>query len=447
MRQNALTIIVPVQPDKVAELEEYLNQQETLATDHPQLRLRDSPSTHFARFVLLDRHQPAPRLLFSSNHDGTFPEYVRELVERIGPALEDVFSKCVDYPVGSAQDPNRWETFAAYLDEHSYASQAFFAAYSGDTVGTVLKSIRVRQTVDELLNRDEAEDWLKKIGNSLNGDAPSATARAAVEAPEAAPPACGAGANDVAVHRLSFLAWLIERLAGVQHGADSPNRRIATQPELSRIEDLMVQNQMTVIVPVKPCLQSRLLLRLVLWAVNKKAQGARGSLAGLTSIHFARWVLMDDGRNLLFESNYDGSWENYIDDFVDYASTGMNAIWANCVDFPLGGCRDIEWFKQYIRENQIPAQVFYSAYPQWTVRNILTDLQVGRAAEQLRDGGVGGFVIGAPGVASPLSPAAPSVSTLDKAKKVLIVGLILFCLWRLLTRRCRASTRIANDEA
>src|SRR3712207_8144952 len=45
-----------------------------------------------------------------------------------------------------------------------------------------------------------------------------------------------------------------------------------------------------------------------------------------------RSAIVDRGKYLLFESNYDGTWENYIDDFVDYASAGMNAIWGNSED-------------------------------------------------------------------------------------------------------------------
>jgi hypothetical protein len=33
-------------------------------------------------------------------------------------------------------------------------------------------------------------------------------------------------------------------------------------------------------------------------------------------------VLIDHGDTLLFESVYDGSWENYIDDFRDHAASG-----------------------------------------------------------------------------------------------------------------------------
>jgi hypothetical protein len=140
---------------------------------------------------------------------------------------------------------------------------------------------------------------------------------------------------------------------------------------------------MTVIVPVRPDFKARRLLPLILRIVNKVGAKSTGSLSGLTTIHFARWAIIDEGKNLFFESNFDGSWENYIDDFVDRASLGMNVIWGNCTGFPHSGCKDIEWFKKYIRDNQIPAQVFYSAYRNSSIKNNLNDLQVARAVQRL----------------------------------------------------------------
>ena len=105
--------------------------------------------------------------------------------------------------------------------------------------------------------------------------------------------------------------------------------------------------------------------------------------------------MIDNGNNILFESNFDGSWENYIDDFVDHASVGMNVIWGNCIGFPKGGSKDIESFKSYIRNNQTSAQLFYSAYKDLTVRNILTDLSISNEVSELSSpGGKQNFIMG-----------------------------------------------------
>ena len=145
---------------------------------------------------------------------------------------------------------------------------------------------------------------------------------------------------------------------------------------------------MTAITPIKPSWLPNFILRIwVGFVINRLGPFVSPPpvLSGITTIHFARWAIIDNGKNLLFESNYDGSWEKYIDDFVDLSAFGMNMIWANCIGFPRAGCRDIDSFKLYIRQSQLPTQVFYSAYPQETVHNLINDLVCRRAVEKLLD--------------------------------------------------------------
>jgi hypothetical protein len=118
-------------------------------------------------------------------------------------------------------------------------------------------------------------------------------------------------------------------------------------------------------------------LRGTLWLVNLIARTAnKGQLSGIPSIHFAHWAMIDEGRRLLFVSNFDGSWENYLDDFIDKASTGLTGIWSNTVDFPKTCClvkegaRDGARFKAVARDKQTYTNVWYSAYPHLTVQTI-----------------------------------------------------------------------------
>ena len=173
---------------------------------------------------------------------------------------------------------------------------------------------------------------------------------------------------------------------------DNPTLTLAWKltQDLTSIEDKagLVQNQMTAITPIKPGRLPTIILKIWLGIVVNRLAGIFSppmTLNGITTIHFARWAIIDNGKNLLFESNYDGSWEKYIDDFVDLSAFGMNMIWANCLDYPISGCRDIESFKAYIRKSQLPTQVFYSAYPQETVNNIINDLVCSRAVEKFLD--------------------------------------------------------------
>ena len=162
------------------------------------------------------------------------------------------------------------------------------------------------------------------------------------------------------------------------------------QPDHSQVtqvttrENEVVQNHFASIAEVKPGLLRRFVLKTVLGFIHVLAavSANQGSLSGITSIHFARWVVVDGGRNLLFLSNYDGSWENYLDDFIDRASSGLTAIWSNTVGFPKtsflvnGGARDELLFKILVRRSQMMSLVWYSAYPDLSTQNIQTNAAI-----------------------------------------------------------------------
>ena len=119
------------------------------------------------------------------------------------------------------------------------------------------------------------------------------------------------------------------------------------------------------------------LLQCILWLVKKSVAwfGTRGELSGITTIHFARWVVLPGGQ-WLFLSNYDGAWEAYLDEFIDDASTGLSAIWSNTVGFPIthwllgGGARAAHRFKMFARNSHYPTAYYYSAYPTLNVGQI-----------------------------------------------------------------------------
>ena len=102
----------------------------------------------------------------------------------------------------------------------------------------------------------------------------------------------------------------------------------------------------------------------------------KGSLGKIPSIHFARWAIINDGKYLLFLSNFDGSWEHYLGEFIDQAADGLTAVWSNAVNFPRtwnlveGGAADEQRFKSYARGMQLYTQLWFSAYPFLSVVNV-----------------------------------------------------------------------------
>ncbi|MGH9037868.1 MAG: hypothetical protein ACRD0O_19085, partial [Acidimicrobiia bacterium] len=147
---------------------------------------------------------------------------------------------------------------------------------------------------------------------------------------------------------------------------------------LSDAEDFGVANHLASVIPVKPGRFRLITLRVVLYALNliARLRANKGELGGITSIHFAHWSVIDGGRRLLFLSNYDGSWESYLNDFIDKAAIGLTAVWSNTVGFPrttflaFRGARDGPRFKHWARSNQTATTAWYRAYDGLTLATI-----------------------------------------------------------------------------
>jgi hypothetical protein len=95
----------------------------------------------------------------------------------------------------------------------------------------------------------------------------------------------------------------------------------------------------------------------------------RGRLARVSTIHFARWVFLDNKKRLLFASNYDGSLESYMDDFINKVGFGLNVVFGNGIGYPrtrwliLDGAKNEQKFKYVLRRHELPTEVWYNAHP------------------------------------------------------------------------------------
>jgi hypothetical protein len=110
-------------------------------------------------------------------------------------------------------------------------------------------------------------------------------------------------------------------------------------------------------------------LRQVLQALQIKPDSP---IKKISTIHFARWVIFDDDTRLLFTSNFDGNWLDYLRDFSTLAPDGIDLIWGNCDGYP--GARQFDEFTAWVRENQVKVDLFYPAYPEATVKDVLKAL-------------------------------------------------------------------------
>ena len=107
----------------------------------------------------------------------------------------------------------------------------------------------------------------------------------------------------------------------------------------------------------------------------------------MVTIHYARWVILEpppehedvsnktkdvlpgiDGPHVLFTSNFDGLMAGYLEDFAAVDELPLNLIFGHCMGWP--GARPADRFIQYVKDHQIPANVFYANYPKATVSEV-----------------------------------------------------------------------------
>jgi hypothetical protein len=110
-------------------------------------------------------------------------------------------------------------------------------------------------------------------------------------------------------------------------------------------------------------------------------------LAALSFIHLATWAVVRqpglpwDGY-LLFVSNFSGDSDEYIANFADVIPDRVNKSFGMCEGFP--GAQPSPAFIHYVNERLHFPDVYYSAYPDATVRDVGAASRVSTHVERLR---------------------------------------------------------------
>jgi deferrochelatase/peroxidase EfeB len=141
--------------------------------------------------------------------------------------------------------------------------------------------------------------------------------------------------------------------------------------EMRKRENHGAQNHMVSVTVRKPGWVRWFTIRLIFSVIGLLARKVYrpGFLGGISTIHAARWITVPGTRNLVFFSNFGGSWESYLEDFITRAHDGLTGVWSNSIGFPRAknlfqeGATDGERFKRYARHSMLPTRFWYSAYP------------------------------------------------------------------------------------
>lgn len=372
---------------------------------------------HYGRWVILSRDsfrdEPAmpvgTRLVFTTNYDGIGRDHadhhITELVTQLTRYIDDLYECCVGYP---ARDDRTTESRKNFLKKGIISTSAFYNGAPGRSVTQIHQEDALHQHI-----------WAFLQNNKWNDNTPAVEIHQAIRKEIDAKPEFAWSKEKAGVQGIKWvplisygilflimlpliILWLIyiflfhelwdKRVTLAQSELDD-----ARINELKKVEDLFPQNQFTQVAVLKPGFARRLNFRI--WMLRTSVLASyvfvKGKLLNIPTIHFARWVLIDKNRHVLFYSNFDGNWEQYLGDFIDQSGWGLTSIFSNTVKFPktnfmgvlgivpkmpltfpgtnfvlTGGAYDEEHFLAWSRSTQVPTQVWYCPYRHLSIKNI-----------------------------------------------------------------------------
>ncbi|HKA00568.1 MAG TPA: hypothetical protein VKE70_28850 [Candidatus Solibacter sp.] len=387
--QSNLTLVAPIAAGREAALRSLLagmnRQPGDVEPQNSVLPFARFDELHFARLVILDDQttgdiavydQAAPSyplyLAFLADFDGFYDEFVTRLISIADLGLRRIFAHCEGFD--ETTDIRTW------MKAREHPAAAAYVNWIGRTVQQSRQEARLRNALVDYLAK--ARDVAEKPAAQLHGTLRE-YARKNGLMPEAEPktPVLWWIGNKLhalvmaPILLLGLILWgpvLLVALRSHENSdpvvAPPPDRTLAKK--LAEIEDHGVTNQFSAMGSFKPGLFRRWTAVLLLAAIDYTARHIynKGALARVHSIHFARWVFIDNKKRMLFASNYDGSLESYMDDFINKVAFGLNVVFSNGVGYPFTrwllceGAKDEQKFKHFIRRHELVTEVWYNAH-------------------------------------------------------------------------------------
>jgi hypothetical protein len=369
---------------------------------------------HFARFVILDdptvaditvyglpRPEFGSSLAFLADCDGPADEFMADLVGQAGEGLRRIFAHCRGFDPGG--------DLTAWMKAHAVRPAANYVNWVGRTVRQIREEAALRDALVSYLDRNraaltgmEATPIRERLREFVTEERQAG--RLTLTPPEPAPlgwqvrqflhlvgvPLLLLLLAPVLLLYLPLFAYQLRR-------RERRDPEIVPRPDpdrvrrLAELEDHDVTNQFSAMGSVKPGLFRRWLVTFILWLLDYGIRHIynQGYLTRVTTIHFAHWAFLDGKRRLFFASNYDGSLDSYMDDFINKVAWGLNLAFSNGVGYPrtnwliLGGAKDEQKFKHFLRRHELATEVWYKAYPGLSSVDLQRNARIRQGLEQL----------------------------------------------------------------
>lgn len=414
--QSNFMVLGTINPQREAELSRLLESMNEapgrVNANNALVPFGQFDTLHVARFVILKDNSlddvgvyDLPRrdyplyLAFLGNLDGDADTFLEDVARRASTGLRAIFSCCK----GFASDTD----LVDWMKRNSRFPVAAYTNWRGRTVRRIREDAALREALEQCVQSNAA---------ALAGLSPReihAALQRFVSAEKFA------GRLTLSGERPTPLSWRIDNLLRLTVPPlltllASPilipvaliflirvRRLEKTDPELcfrvdqaysdglAKLEDHDVTNQFSVMGSIKPGTVRLWTAIFVLRLVDYFARHIfnRGRLARIRTIHFARWVFLDGRKRMAFFSDYDGSLESYMDDFINKVGFGLNVVFSNGIGYPrtnwliLDGCADEIKYKEFLRRHTIPTQVWYKAYAGLTAVDLERNIRIRQGLE------------------------------------------------------------------
>lgn len=396
IKQNPLTLLTPVRADRFEELKATLERFQVGLNHGLNERFDRLGTLHYARWFILQessfRDKTAftvpVRLVFSSNFDGDEDAHAEALVTVFPEYFDELYECCEEYP--PPQERNT-ETRKNYLLKWKVKTTAFYPGAPGRSLKQIQQEDQLERFIRRFINSKKWEgmtalqikdavktevykqpgfEWAKKPAQTLSTNWPGLILMGLI----------------MLILLPIIIVWiLILHFFYERKDKNCYDKRSQLNDDLVRrleaYEDLINQNQFTQVLVMKPGKVRLITVQAMMLFARTLIKNlfVKGKLMGIPTIHFARWVLIDNNKHMMFFSNFDGSWNQYLCDFIDKSGWGLTSIFSNTVNFPktkflfTGGAYDEEHFLAWSRGTQILTQVWYSAYHDLSIKNIVNN--------------------------------------------------------------------------
>jgi hypothetical protein len=386
--QILVTIRAPLRPGRAVQVASLLDLLRTSVRQDGG-PLADLPGVHFARVFVLpgDPELDLPdTLTFLSEIDAPLRAHLNALTGPESGLLGQLFAQCDGFPEGGS--------VRAWTRRHRVRTAARYVHRVGRSVTQIQEEAQLRAEIQKFLD-DPKREWSghtpTQVHRAVRQFVAGRSDLAPMLMPEPGPrmrfrvrELAHALAVPVLLLPLTPLlliglpVWLLMvRLLEARDVAETERPTLEQVAKLTRDEDHGVVNPFTAYGEVKTGFVRRVTIVVALCGLDYACRHVftRENLAGVRSIHFARWVLLDGGRRVIFASNYDDSQESYMNDFIDRLAWGINLVFSNGRGYPptrwliRDGARQEDLYKRYLRRHQI-SSVWFSAYPTLSARNL-----------------------------------------------------------------------------